>query len=203
MPKRDTKELIRGAALKLFSDRGYDGVGVRDIAKEVGIRESALYKHYNSKQEIFDSVISNMENVYEREAASFQLPEEMMPVINGGEIQENLVKMCMLMFEIYLKDERGAQLRRMLSFEQIKDTEIGRFFTEKVVNDGLKHISEAFSGLIKSGYYRDLNPDTMALQFYAPFYLLLTKYDRQPDKYDEVLGLLQEHIRQFDLLHRK
>ncbi|MDR2043282.1 MAG: TetR/AcrR family transcriptional regulator [Clostridium sp.] len=50
MPKnetRDTKEVILTVALKLFSERGYDGVGIRDILKEIGIRESALYKHYS------------------------------------------------------------------------------------------------------------------------------------------------------------
>ena len=56
MPKqKDTKLLILDAALNLFSKRGYDGVGLRDLAQEVGIRESAIYKHFKGKQDIFDS----------------------------------------------------------------------------------------------------------------------------------------------------
>lgn len=38
-----TKEKIVETALDLFSQRGYDGVSVRDIARAVGIRESSLY----------------------------------------------------------------------------------------------------------------------------------------------------------------
>ena len=47
MTKRQTKEIILEKALKLFADKGYDGVTVRDIAAEVGIRQSSLYKHFS------------------------------------------------------------------------------------------------------------------------------------------------------------
>ena len=46
MPKRNTKELILKEALRLFSDNGYDGVSVREISGAVGIRESAIYRHF-------------------------------------------------------------------------------------------------------------------------------------------------------------
>ena len=38
MGKRNTKEVILYESLKLFADKGYDGVTVRDIAAEVGIK---------------------------------------------------------------------------------------------------------------------------------------------------------------------
>ena len=38
MAKRNTKETILFESLKLFADKGYDGVTVRDIAAEVGIK---------------------------------------------------------------------------------------------------------------------------------------------------------------------
>ena len=44
MAKRNTKETILFESLKLFADKGYDGVTVRDIAAEVGIKQSSLYK---------------------------------------------------------------------------------------------------------------------------------------------------------------
>ena len=56
MAKRNTKESILLKALELFADRGYEGVSVRDIAAEVGIRQSSLYKHFAGKQDIFDTL---------------------------------------------------------------------------------------------------------------------------------------------------
>ena len=53
----NTKDNILNAALKLFSERGYEGASMSDIADLLGITKAALYKHYKSKQEILDSII--------------------------------------------------------------------------------------------------------------------------------------------------
>ena len=80
MGKRNTKEVILYESLKLFADKGYDGVTVRDIAAEVGIKQSSLYKHYKSKQEIFDTLVDTMQLRFKDASASFQLP--------NGELRE-------------------------------------------------------------------------------------------------------------------
>lgn len=51
-----TKEKIFACALKLFSEKGFDGVSVRDIARAVGIKESSIYNHYKGKKSIIDEV---------------------------------------------------------------------------------------------------------------------------------------------------
>ena len=50
-----TKEKITETALDLFSQRGYDGVSVRDIARAVGIRESSIYNHFQGKRAVFET----------------------------------------------------------------------------------------------------------------------------------------------------
>jgi AcrR family transcriptional regulator len=46
------KRAVLRAAMKLFSERGLDGTSIRDIAKESGYTNPALYKHFASKQEL-------------------------------------------------------------------------------------------------------------------------------------------------------
>ena len=53
-----TKELILEEALKQFSEKGFAGTSMSDIAKPLGITKAALYKHFKSKQQIFDEIIS-------------------------------------------------------------------------------------------------------------------------------------------------
>lgn len=43
---------ILRASIELFSENGYDGVSVRDIAKKAGVTEAALYKHFKSKEDM-------------------------------------------------------------------------------------------------------------------------------------------------------
>ena len=56
-----TKELILEEALKQFSEKGFVGTSMSDIAKPLGITKAALYKHFKSKQQIFDEIISESE----------------------------------------------------------------------------------------------------------------------------------------------
>jgi AcrR family transcriptional regulator len=44
---------IRGAALKLFTTKGFHGTNIRDIAKETGMSTGGIYTHYSSKEAMF------------------------------------------------------------------------------------------------------------------------------------------------------
>src|SRR5262245_4075724 len=46
------KQEILRAAMKLFSERGFAGTSIRDIAQESGYTNPALYKHFASEEEL-------------------------------------------------------------------------------------------------------------------------------------------------------
>jgi len=54
-------EIILDAAERLFFERGFNGVGVDEIGQAAGVTGSAIYRHFDSKDEIlamlFDRVI--------------------------------------------------------------------------------------------------------------------------------------------------
>ena len=54
--KSTTKDKILRVAAKLFSERGYDRVGTRDIAKAVGINSASIYYYFHSKEDILKSL---------------------------------------------------------------------------------------------------------------------------------------------------
>jgi AcrR family transcriptional regulator len=53
-----TSEAILGAAEKLFYDRGYENVTVRDIAQQVGVSHALVHQYVGSKEEIFRAVLA-------------------------------------------------------------------------------------------------------------------------------------------------
>ena len=57
---RDTRQAILDASLDLFAERGFHGTSMREIARAVGVRESALYHHFDSKQAIFQALLAQM-----------------------------------------------------------------------------------------------------------------------------------------------
>lgn len=53
----ETKDRIIEEARKLFAEKGFNGTTTAEIAKQVGVTDAALYKHFKGKQELFISCI--------------------------------------------------------------------------------------------------------------------------------------------------
>jgi AcrR family transcriptional regulator len=54
--RTDTRDRIRTAALEVFSERGWEGATLREVADRLGITRPALYYHFASKEAILDSI---------------------------------------------------------------------------------------------------------------------------------------------------
>lgn len=55
----ETRTKIMEAAIKLFSNRGYNAASVDDICAEAGISKGAFYHHFKSKQELFLALLES------------------------------------------------------------------------------------------------------------------------------------------------
>ena len=52
-PPEERKQEIIEAALKVFSEKGYDNTTIQDIAERLNIAQGLCYRYFKSKQEIF------------------------------------------------------------------------------------------------------------------------------------------------------
>lgn len=52
-PREFDEEAATAAAMELFWERGYDGVGLTELLDAMGIVRGSLYKAYGSKRELF------------------------------------------------------------------------------------------------------------------------------------------------------
>ena len=66
MEKGNTKQEILEAALDLFSTQGFEATSVSQIADAVGIRKASLYSHFASKQEILESLMTQVLEQYNK-----------------------------------------------------------------------------------------------------------------------------------------
>ncbi|HHX76113.1 MAG TPA: TetR/AcrR family transcriptional regulator [Acholeplasmataceae bacterium] len=55
-----TKDKIYENAIELFALHGYHNLGMRDLAKSVGIRASSIYNHYKSKEDILMQIAEEL-----------------------------------------------------------------------------------------------------------------------------------------------
>ncbi|HVX18303.1 MAG TPA: helix-turn-helix domain-containing protein [Acidimicrobiales bacterium] len=62
-PPLGTRERILETATRLFTDQGYDGTSLREIADELGFTKAALYYHFKSKDEILVALVEPMDEM--------------------------------------------------------------------------------------------------------------------------------------------
>ena len=199
-----TKESILYTALRLFSERGYEGVSMRDIAAEVGIKAASIYNHFKSKEDIFNSLLFEMQNKYEHFVNSIGVPngdanEAAQEYVGISEKNLNLIAGGLFMY--FMKDEFTAQFRRMLTSEQYRHSVASDTFQEMFVSGPLQFQTAIFSKLVEQGEFIESDPATIALQFYSPILMLLSKYDQKPELEAEALDALNKHVSQFSWLY--
>ena len=63
----DNKEKILETALDLFYAKGYDAVGVQEIAEKSGVTKPTLYHYYGSKYGLLESLIKTYYEEFEKD----------------------------------------------------------------------------------------------------------------------------------------
>ena len=200
MEKRNTKQTILEEALNLFSVNGYDGVSVKDIANAVGIKDSSLYKHYKSKQEIFATLLDGMNKRFEETTAFYKLPQGEIEQVYRQYGENDLLwlkKAVEAMFLFFMDDAYAKKFIHLLMIEQYKNNEAARLFEDWFISGAITFQSSLFERLMQEGYFRKADPMAAATQFYGPILLLLLMYDAKPEKRGEALRLLDCHVEEF------
>ena len=199
-----TKQRILDEALTLFSVKGFEPVTVAEIADAVGIKAPSLYKHYKSKQDIFEAIIQQMDAWYEKQAASMG--------INGREAEKDsdlyvnisideLVRIGTGLFLHFLHDEFTCKFRKMLTIEKYGNKELAAMYEARYIDDALLYQSKIFKSLSEAGTLIAENPQVMAMHYYSPVFLLLNMCECHPEREEEALKMLKQHIWQFCRLY--
>lgn len=200
-----TKERIVDEALTLFSTKGYAGTSVKNIADAVGIKDSSLYKHFKSKKEIFNTIVREMSLRMEQMSKGIGLPDEKnveeAAVYYGRLSMVVLLEVSRKTFLYYLKDEFAARFRRMLVIEQYRDREIYGVYREIFMEASIRYQTILFNEMIQKGIFIQADPGSMAMNFYAPMFFLLNKYDQEPEQEAEALRELEVHVKEFSRIY--
>lgn len=188
----ETKERILNTALALFSQLGYLGTSMSDIANELGMTKGALYKHYTSKQEILDRITARMGELDQERAQAYQMPDaepDGFAEAYRNTPAEKIRTYSVAQFRHWTEDSFSARFRKLLTLEQYRDPAFAALYQNYLASGPVAYMAEIFHTMT------DSNESAMqlALEFYGPIYLLYSIYDGTEDK-EAVIQQLQTHI---------
>ncbi len=195
-----TKQKILAESLRLFSERGYDPVSVQDIAAAVGIKAPSLYNHYKSKEKIFEALMKATLVHYDEFTAGLSVhvdsPESDSDVFKSITV-ERLTEKVKNIFTFTFKDEQISQFRKMMTIEQFRTPELSKLYNQRFIDRMISYHQGIFEELIAAGRLKNLDARTLALTYTSPVITLSGVCDREPERFDECLELLEKHVRLF------
>ena len=205
MERGNTKQEILNAALDLFSVQGFEATSISQIANAVGIRKASLYSHFENKQAILDAMIKEVLERY-AEHSIFALANWDDPDFTKDKqdmTPDAAVQMIQGQLRYILHDPAISRARKMLMIEQFQNPELAKLQTKQNYTDVLRYFTGLVGFLIRQGALTEDNPEIMAAQLCLPITVWLGLCDREPEREQEVMGLVERHIRQFFRLYAR
>ena len=188
---KDTKERILMAALEMFSQKGYEGANSRELSASLGLVKSGIYKHYESKEAIWNALLDRMIIYY---GERFGSPEHLPPVPDS---LEDFVSMTMRMADLTIHDEQIMKTRKVLTLEQFRDGRARELATKHFLTGLTEMFTHIFAGMMDKGLIRRDDPIMLAFAYTMPISALIHLCDREPEKTEEAMARVEAFSRHF------
>jgi AcrR family transcriptional regulator len=180
---RVSRERILEAAVQLFSERGYAGTGVHEIARRAGIEKAALYWHFGSKEGLLAAVLDRadaefVEGIYKKVTRSGSSDEQLDLFIS------NLRRLVI---------EQGHMVRLMLSIA------IERAHVSPESRDAVQRVFDRTRAAVEQGFEQALGVKLQDVDLIAR---LVLAYLEEAAVRDAIDPAAAEHDRFFAHLRR-
>ena len=186
-----TKEKILKISLKLFSNKGYKATTVRDISGAMGVKQSALYNHFKNKDEILETLISNLTS------------SAIVTLFDSKESQElhkqgkALLASIGTTFKLLSFDGQNEALYKLLMQELFRNERIREIYNEYFYQENVKKLSGIFFSMMQEGIIESSDPLLLANEFLSPLFfyqmqVTLLKLDKKSTS--SVVSMFEKHV---------
>ncbi|MBR6222503.1 MAG: TetR/AcrR family transcriptional regulator [Lachnospiraceae bacterium] len=188
MSDKSTSERLIEAAIDIFSSKGYSGTGVDEIAGSIGIKGPNIYKYFNGKKCLLENIVSRANHDYNYVITStFKAATN---IVSGS----SLKAFTMDYIERLTTNDLLVKYRRLFTIEQFRDEEFAIQATKHQMNIFMEVFIQIFGELIDHGIMVKGKPRIYALDYCSPLSILIQMCDREPEKKEDMVRLMVEHI---------
>jgi AcrR family transcriptional regulator len=186
-----TKDKILKESLKLFSTKGYKATTVRDIAGAMHIKQSALYNHFKNKDEILETLVSDLTS------------SAIVTIFNDKDASElhkqgkSLLMSIATIFKLISFDTQNEALFKLLMQEIYKNERIREIYNEYYYQENVKKLSSLFFMMMQDEMIASSDPLLLANEFFSPLFfyqmqISLLKLDGKSTS--SVVSMFEKHV---------
>jgi AcrR family transcriptional regulator len=166
MKKKTTQQKLLDATLKLVSEKGYLGATTREIAQEAGVTELTLFRHFGSKEKLFEEVL--------RSYVFLPTLKELLPETDDLPCEDAL-RLIATNFLLSLK-KRKSMVKIMHSELNLYPEKIRKVYSRSI-DEVRSALARYFVSLQEKGMFRNVSSETAARVFLS----ILSSYFRSEE----------------------
>ncbi len=185
--KEDRPREILDAALLLFAEKGYAATRLDDVARRAGVSKGTVYLYFDSKADLFKSLVKAVVIPEVERAESF--------VENhAGPARDLLVQLVRQWWETVGETHLCGVPKLVLS-EACNFPELARFYTEHVINRATRLMASIIERGMQTGEFRHCDPQLTGRLLIAPLvFATIWKQCMTPFDPIDMPAYVQQHI---------
>ena len=103
-------------------------------------------------------------------------------------------------FKFWTEDDFASDFRKMLTLEQYRNAEMAELYSQCIAEGPVTYMEDLFREMIQNGVLKEENPKQLAVEYYAPLFLLISMFDKMGENEDYV-EILRKHTKSFMLTY--
>ncbi|WP_028841843.1 TetR/AcrR family transcriptional regulator [Thermodesulfobacterium hveragerdense] len=156
---KNTKKRILEAALKVFSEKGFLGATTKEIAKQAGVAEVTLFRHFGSKENLFAETINQ-----------YSFLPKLKEILSEIKTEPPDIALKKIAREFLNVLESKKNLIRIMYTDFYRYPDYIKKIHESIVESIIELISSYFNELIERGIFRRVNTQFAARAFLGMFF---------------------------------
>jgi AcrR family transcriptional regulator len=146
-----TRQQILDLSLRLFSQRGFASTTVRDIARNAGITDAAIYYHFNSKRELMEALVEErgfISSIQQLESVSADYP-----------LRQTLIIMARIAINLMVENDGFL---RLILLESLVGDEVASQQYRRLVDLWQQSLASALRRYVEKGQLKGDSPEAVA-----------------------------------------
>lgn len=188
MSGSSTREKLLLAALDIFSVKGYEATTIDEIAASIGLKGPSIYKYFKGKEALFHELVELSEEEYKH---GMKLDSDPIEFIHNA---EQLKQFSIEQVIFTMNNDIIHKIRRVQSMEQFRNDYIRQKATLHQHSTITSLFTRIFTSLMNEGKLEPCDPERLAQLYSAPIALMIQLYDREPERKNEIMMEIVEHI---------
>jgi len=193
--KINTKQKIFEKAIELFSKKGCNGVSMREIAKEVGIKESSIYNHYKSKDEIIDCIFDYFSSSIKDYRPSELELNKMMDFMSP----EDLFKQLVVSYGRSLNGKLDS-IARIIYSEQFKNEKAKKLMLESILKEPSIFIAKLLNMMIEKNLIKKIDTELVADEYNYALVAITFEYAHAVNNGEDTALIIKKMFRHINFI---